>query len=73
MVSTPKKVGTQKFDEYRTSLITHASMPLKIVIWMLNWTISTITEENIGQKEFGFRKGRRTREVIGSIKMLGER
>lgn len=71
MIPLEKKPNTTKCEEHRTiSLITHAS---KIMLKILNSRIEAKAEEFLGEDQFGFRRGRGTREAIATMRILGER
>src|SRR6266576_2691197 len=66
-----KKQGTRKCEEYRTiSLISHAA---KIMLRILNRRLGRKIEENAGEEQYGFRRGRGTRDAIGVVRTIGER
>ena len=67
LLPIPKKNNAKKCKEFRTiSLILHtARIILKILIWHLR---SKVEEE-----QFGFRKGKGTRDAIGLIRTIRER
>src|SRR3984885_14147392 len=73
MVPIKKKPNASKCEDHRTiSLITHAA---KIMIRILTRRIQAKTEaiNEIGDDQFGFRKGMGTRDAIGSLRVLTER
>ena len=71
MIPIPKKQGTRKCQEYRTiSLISHAA---KIMLRVLNRRLVKKMEESMGEEQYGFRRGRGTRDAIGVVKTIGER
>lgn len=71
MIPIPKKSNTRRCGEHRTiSLISHAA---KILLRIMNRRLTKIMEENVSEEQFGFRKGKGTREAIGVIRMIGER
>ncbi|KAL1446687.1 hypothetical protein WDU94_006588 [Cyamophila willieti] len=67
----PKKTGTTKCNEHRTlSLLSHAS---KILTNILINRIEDKIEVTLSDDQFGFRKGRGTRDAILSLRMLLEK
>jgi retron-type reverse transcriptase len=71
MIPIPKKSGTRKCKEHRTiSLICHAA---KIMLRILNRRLASKMKENIGEEQFGFVRGRGTRDAIGLIRTVDER
>jgi Reverse transcriptase (RNA-dependent DNA polymerase) len=73
MVPLKKKPNANECSDHRTiSLVVHAS---KILLNILTKRIeSKIAATNyIGEDQFGFRKGRGTREAISVLRCLGER
>src|SRR6266576_3275615 len=70
MIPIPKKQGTRKCEEYRTiSLISHAA---KIMLRILNRRLGRKMEENAGEEQYGFRRGRGTRDAIGVVRTIGD-
>ena len=70
MIPLQKKVNATAREDYRTiSLKTHAS---KILLRVLAKSLETKAEDYIEKNQFGFRKGRGTREAIGVMRMLSE-
>ncbi|XKL66381.1 hypothetical protein PGB90_009801 [Kerria lacca] len=58
----PKKAGARKCEDYRKiSLLPHAS---KILTRIVHRRIQGRIEERVGEDQFGFRRGRGTREAI---------
>lgn len=71
MIPLPKKAGTQRCEEHRTlSMISHAS---KIMLQILKDRLESKIEAQLGQDQFGFRRGRGTRDAIGAMRLLSER
>ena len=71
MIPLQKKSNACECKDHRTvSLISHAS---KIILRILTQTIEAKAKDFIGKTQFGFRKGRGTREAIGVMRMLSER
>jgi hypothetical protein len=73
LVPIPKKPNATECGDYRTiSLLTHASkIVLKVLTKRLQAKVDAINQ--IGEDQFGFRKGRGTREAIGAMRILSER
>src|SRR6266576_1795586 len=68
MIPIPKKQGTRKCEEYRTiSLISHAA---KIMLRILNRRLGRKMEENSGEEQYGFRRGREKRDAIGVVRKI---
>ncbi len=73
MIPIPKKAHATECGDFRTiSLICHAT---KIILKILTKRIETKvdTVKGIDDLQFGFRKGKGTRDAIGILRMLGER
>src|ERR1043165_6270645 len=71
MIPIKKKKNAVECEDHRTiSLISHAS---KIMLKILTKRIEAKAKDFIGRNQFGFRKGRGTREAIGVLRMLCER
>ncbi len=71
LVMIPKKAKASKCEDYRTiSLLSHAS---KILTRIIHKRIQSKVEENIGEDQFGFRKGKGTREAILSLRIILEK
>lgn len=71
MVPLEKKRNARKCKDYRTiSLISHAA---KVLLRILNRRLQGRMDENVEEEQFGFRKGRGTREAIGVVRAIGER
>ncbi|XP_075215285.1 uncharacterized protein LOC142321175 [Lycorma delicatula] len=67
----PENVGTKKSKEHRTiSLISHAA---KIILRVTKRRLITKMEENGREEQFGFRKGKGTRDAAGLIRIIGKR
>jgi hypothetical protein len=73
MIPLQKKPNATECSDHRTiSLIVHASkILLKILTKRLEGKVEAI--QFIGDDQFGFRKGRGTREAIAVLRTLGER
>ena len=70
-VPVPKTSNAVQCEQYRTiSLITHAS---KILLHTIKERITPLVEKHLTDSQFGFRKGRGTREAINVLRLMGER
>ena len=66
-ITVPKKVGSHKCQNYRTiSLTTHASEILTTIIYRI---VEQTIESSLDKDQFGFRKGRGTREALFSLRL----
>ena len=66
-----KTSNATQCDQYRTiSLITHAS---KILLHIIKDRITPLIDKHLTETQFGFRKGKGTREAIYTLRILGER
>jgi len=71
LIATKKKPrGTKYSDYYTISLNAHTA---KIVERILRRRIERNIEEVLGEDQFGFRRGKRTRDAIGVLKITSER
>uniref|UniRef100_A0A8D8S3W4 Craniofacial development protein 2 n=1 Tax=Cacopsylla melanoneura TaxID=428564 RepID=A0A8D8S3W4_9HEMI len=71
LVPLPKKSKAKECKDYRTiSCICHLTKAITRIILK---RIDRKIEENMGEDQFGFRKGKGTRDAIGCLRMLGER
>jgi hypothetical protein len=71
MTALKKKPKATKCSDYRTiSLIAHAA---KIVGRILRRRIEWKTEDELGEEQFGFRRGKATRDAIGMLRIISER
>ena len=71
MVAIKKKPQAKKCGEFRTiSLISHTA---KIIARIINRRLEQKIEENLGEEQFGFRKGKGTRDAIGFMRVISER
>src|SRR6218665_3525325 len=73
MIPIKKKTNAMMCEEYRTiSLLTHSS---NILLKVIAKRLQTKAEADkcLGEDQFGFRKGRGTRDAIGALRMLKER
>ena len=68
-VTIPKKVGSDKCENYRTtSLTTHAS---KILTTIIIYTgLEQTIESSLDEDQFGFWQERETREVLLSLRLM---
>ena len=67
-VNIPKKVGTDKYENYRTiSLTTRTS---KVLITIFFRRIEKTIESSLGEDQFGFRRKRGTREALLSLRLI---
>jgi len=71
MIALKKKKKATKFSDYRTiSLIAHTA---KIMAKILGRRIEKKIEDVLGEDQFGFRRGKGTRYVIGMMRIIAER
>jgi hypothetical protein len=71
MIALKKKPKATKCSDHRTiSIIVHAA---KIVARILRRRIERKTEDVLGEEEFGFRRGKGTRDAIGMLRIISER
>ncbi|KAI5717433.1 hypothetical protein M8J77_005795 [Diaphorina citri] len=71
LVPLPKKPNATQCKDYRTiSFICHIT---KAISRILIKRIEGKIEEHMGDEQFGFRKGRGTRDAMGCMRMLSER
>ena len=71
MIALKKKTQTTKCSEHRTiSLISHTP---KIIAKILRRRIERKIEDVLGEDQFGFRRGKGTRDAIGMMKITAER
>ncbi|KAI5728388.1 hypothetical protein M8J77_014772 [Diaphorina citri] len=71
LVPLPKKPNATECKDYRTiSFICHLT---KAITKILMKRIEGKIEDNMGDDQFGFRKGRGTRDAIACVRMLSER
>jgi hypothetical protein len=72
MIALKKKPKATKCSDHRTiSIIAHTTA--KIVARILGRTIERKTEETLGEDQFGFRRGKGTRDAIGMLRIISER
>ena len=71
MIALKKKTEATKFSDYRTiSLIAHTA---KIIAKILRRRIEKKIEDVLGEDQFGFRRGKGTRDAIGMMRIIAER
>jgi len=71
MIPLEKKAGAIECSDFRTiSLISHAG---KVVLRSLGRRLQSRCEKYLGEEQFGFRKGRGTRDAIGVLRAACER
>jgi hypothetical protein len=71
MTALKKKPKATKCSDHRTiSIIAHAA---KIVSRILRRRIERKTEDVLGEDQFGFRRGKGTRDAIGMLRIISER
>ena len=70
-ITIPKVNMTQDCNDFRMiSLISHTS---KILLHLINNTITPIIEQHLSDTQKGFRKGKGTRDAIFQLRMIAER
>jgi hypothetical protein len=71
MIALKKKPKATKCSDHRTiSIIAHAA---KIVARILRRRIERRIEDALGEDQFGFRRGKGTRDAIGMLRIISER
>jgi hypothetical protein len=71
MIALKKKPQATKCSNHHTiSLITHTA---KIVAEILRRRIEKKIEDILGEDQFGFRRGKGTRDAIGMLRIISER
>ncbi|KAI5746408.1 hypothetical protein M8J77_003278 [Diaphorina citri] len=71
LVPIPKKPNATECKEFRTiSFICHLT---KAITRILIKRIESKIEQHLGEDQFGFRKGRGTRDAMGCMRMMGEK
>ena len=71
MIALKKKTEATKCSDYRTiSLTAHTA---KILAKILRRRIEKKIEDVLGEDQFGFRRGKGTRDTIGMIRIIAER
>ena len=71
LLPIPKKNNAKKYEEFRTiRLIVHTA---KIILVIMNRRLHSKMEDILEEEQFGFRKGKGTRDAIGLIRTIGER
>jgi len=70
MIALKKKTKATKCSDYHTiSLIAHTA---KIIANILRRRIEKKIEDVLGQDQFGFRRGKGTRDAIGMMRIIAE-
>jgi len=70
MIALKKKPQATKFSDHRTiSLIAHTA---KIVAKLLRRRIERKIEDELREDQFGFRRGKGTRDAIGMLRIISE-
>jgi hypothetical protein len=70
MIALKKKPKATKCSDHHTiSLIAHVA---KIVARILTRRIERKTEDVLGEDQFGFRRGKGTRDAIGMLRIISE-
>jgi hypothetical protein len=71
MIALKKKPKATKCSDHRTvSIIAHAA---KIVVKIFRRRMERKTEDALGEDQFGFRRGKGTKEAIGMLRIISER
>jgi Reverse transcriptase (RNA-dependent DNA polymerase) len=71
LIPIEKKAGASKCEDFRTiSLISHAA---KVLLRVVSRRLQGRLDMYLGEEQFGFRKGRGTRDAIGLMRIIGER
>ena len=71
MISSKKKPQATKCSDHRSiSLIAHT---VKIVVKILRRRIERKIEDVLREDQFGFRRGKGTRDAIGMLRIISER
>ncbi|KAJ4426522.1 hypothetical protein ANN_27336 [Periplaneta americana] len=71
LLPIPKTNNAKKCNEFKTiTLISHSA---KIHLRILNRSLYSKMEEQLKEEQFGFRKGKDTRNAIGLLRTIGER
>ena len=71
MIALKKKPQATKCSDHRTiSLIAHTA---KIVARILRRRIEKKIEDVLGEDQFGFRRGKRTTDAVGMLRIISER
>jgi hypothetical protein len=70
MIALKKKPKATKCSDHRTiSIIAHAA---KIVARILRRELERKNEDALGEHQFGFRRGKGTRDAIGMLRIISE-
>ena len=71
MIALKKKTKATKCSDYRTvSLFAHTA---KIIAKILRRRIGKKIEDVLGDDQFGFRRGKGTRDAVGMMRIIAER
>jgi hypothetical protein len=70
MIVLKKKTKATKCSDHHTSLIAHTA---KIITKILKRRIERKVEDILGEDQFGFRRGKGSRDVIGMMRIIAER
>jgi hypothetical protein len=70
MIAMKKKPKATKCSDHRT--ISHIAHIARIVARILR-RIERKNEDSLGEDQFGFRRGRETRDAIGMLRIISER
>ena len=71
VIALKKKTQATKSSDHRTfSLIAHTA---KIIAKILRRRIERKNEDVLGEDQFGFRRGKETRDAIGMMRIIAER
>jgi hypothetical protein len=69
MIALKKKPKATKCSDHRTISIAHT---VKIIATTLRRRIESKTEDALGKDQFGFRRGKGTRDAIGMLRRISE-
>ena len=71
IIALKEKPQATKYSDHRTvSLIAHTA---KIVAKILRRRIEKKIEDVLGEDQFGFRRGKGTRDTVGMLRIISER
>jgi hypothetical protein len=70
MIALKKKPQTAKCSDHCT--ISHIAHTAKIVAKILRRRIEKKTEDVLGEDQFGFRRGKGTRDATGMLRIISE-
>jgi len=71
MIALKKKPQATQCSDHRT--ISHIAQTAKIVVKILRRRIEKKTEDVLGEDQFGFRRGKGTRDAVGMLRIISER